>query len=48
MRKAKTAVMKALEIDNTLGEAHAELAWIQFSMIGTGLEVKRDLNVPLN
>ena len=25
--QAKTAAMKALEIDNTLGEAHAELAW---------------------
>ena len=27
MPQAKTAAMKALEIDNTLGEAHAELAW---------------------
>lgn len=27
MLKAKTAAEKALDIDNTLGEAHAELAW---------------------
>jgi tetratricopeptide (TPR) repeat protein len=27
MPQAKTAALKALEIDNTLGEAHAELAW---------------------
>jgi Tfp pilus assembly protein PilF len=28
--KAKAAAMKALELDNTLGEAHAELAYAEW------------------
>ena len=29
MEKARDAALNALEIDNTLGEAHAELAWVR-------------------
>jgi serine/threonine-protein kinase len=50
--KARTAAMKALEIDNTLGEAHAAFGWIKlrydFDWSGAESEFKRAIEVNPN
>jgi TolB-like protein/Tfp pilus assembly protein PilF len=52
MPQAKTAAMKALAIDNTLGEAHAELAWARvihdWDWIGGEKRFKRALELNPN
>ncbi len=44
--KAKAAAQKAIEIDDTLAEAHAELGFIIFGMTGIGALPKINTNAP--
>ncbi len=52
MPKAKIAAMKALELDNTLGDAHAQLAIVRYyhdwDWIGSEMEFKRALELNPN
>lgn len=50
--KAKAAALKALEIDGTLGEAHASLAaiknWYDFDWLGAEMEFRRAIELSPN
>ncbi len=48
MPKAKVLVLKALEIDEGLAEAHASLARVEIFTIGTGRVRKENTNAPLS
>jgi tetratricopeptide (TPR) repeat protein len=46
--KAKEAALKALELDNTLAEAHTSLGVVKFFTIGTGQRSSEKRSLPLS